>query len=147
MKFLTSELIALDEAASDAASAIRAAGQLLAEAGAVESRYVEAMVASYEEKGPYFVLAPHIALPHAKPEDGVYEASLSLVRLQQPVAFGHPKNDPVELVFALGASSSEEHIQMLRKLTTLLNNPAHVQQLKEAASPEDIQHLLHESNQ
>ena len=142
MKFLEPGLIALDVEAADGAAAIRAAGQLLVDAGAAESRYIDAMVASFEEKGPYFVLAPQIALPHAKPEDGVKEASVSLVRLREPVVFGHAKNDPVALVFALGASSSEEHITMLRKLTTLLNNPAHVQQLKDAPSPEAITQLL-----
>ena len=142
MRFLDKGLISLDVEAPDAEAAIRAAGQLLVNEGAVENRYVDAMIASYKEKGPYFVLAPHIALPHAKPEDGVNEASVSLVRLKQPIAFGHKNNDPVELVFALGASSSSEHIALLRKLTTLLNDPGHIKQLREAATPEEVSHLL-----
>jgi Phosphotransferase system mannitol/fructose-specific IIA domain (Ntr-type) len=106
---------------------------------------VEAMVAAYREKGPYFVLAPHIALPHAKAEDGVNEASVSFVRLRRPVPFGHAHNDPVELVFALGSSSSADHIALLRKLTTLLNDPANVQAMKEAATAGDIEALLAKS--
>lgn len=146
MKFLTSGLIALDVDAADAAAAIRAAGELLVDTGAADPGYVDAMVASYKEKGPYFVLAPHIALPHAKPEDGVREASVALARLRQPVVFGHAKNDPVSLVFALGASSSEEHIALLRRLTSLLNNPAHVEQLKSASSTQEIEELLKQVN-
>lgn len=110
--------------------AIRAAGRLLVESGAAEDSYVEAMVASYEAKGPYFVLAPHIALPHAKTEDGVHEASVSLARLQEPVAFGHKANDPVKLVFALGSASNADHIALLRKLTLLLNDPANIELFK-----------------
>ena len=91
--------------AETAEEAIRLAGELLAKAGAAEERYADAMVKSYRERGPYFVLAPHIALPHARAEDGVKEASVSLIRLKKPVVFGHAANDPVQLVFALGGSS------------------------------------------
>ncbi|WP_010274943.1 PTS sugar transporter subunit IIA [Paenibacillus senegalensis] len=142
MKFLDKGLISLDYEAQDAADAIRKAGQLLVDSGAAKSRYIDAMLNSYEDKGPYFVLAPHIALPHAKPEDGVNEASVSMLRLKHPIAFGHQKNDPVHLVFALGASSSSEHIALLRRLTTLLSNPSQVEQLRSAATEQDVHDLL-----
>ncbi|GIP33836.1 PTS sugar transporter subunit IIA [Paenibacillus sp. J2TS4] len=147
MRFMDSGLISLDAAATSAEEAIRAAGQLLVDSGAAESSYIEAMLASYRDKGPYFVLAPHIALPHAKAEDGVNEASVSFVRLQQPVAFGHASNDPVELVFALGSSSSSDHIMLLRKLTTLLNNPANVEALKQAQTPQDVEAVIANAEQ
>ena len=145
MRFLEQDLISLDAEAKDAEEAIRLAGRLLVNGGTADNRYVEAMVAAYREKGPYFVLAPHIALPHAKAEDGVNEASVSFVRLRRPVPFGHAHNDPVELVFALGSSSSADHIALLRKLTTLLNDPANVQAMKEAATAGDIEALLAKS--
>ncbi|AZS15870.1 PTS sugar transporter subunit IIA [Paenibacillus lutimineralis] len=145
MKFLEPSLIALDVEAETAEEAIRLAGGLLAKAGAAEERYADAMVESYRDKGPYFVLAPHIALPHARAEDGVKEASVSLLRLRKPVVFGHAANDPVQLVFALGGSSSSEHIAMLRKLTTLLSSPDNVEQFKHAADVETIQQLIRRS--
>ncbi|GJM74103.1 hypothetical protein HMSSN036_63190 [Paenibacillus macerans] len=118
MHFMEKGLISLDIEAEDAEQAIRAAGQLLVDSGAAEGSYVEAMVSAYRNNGPYIVIAPHIALPHAKAENGVREASVSFVRLRRPVVFGHPENDPVELVFALGSSSSSDHIALLRRLTT-----------------------------
>lgn len=142
MLFLSKDLISLDYEANDAEEAIRAAGQLLVDSGAADSSYIDAMLASYREKGPYFVLAPHIALPHAKAENGVSEASVSLVRLKRPVRFGHPANDPVELVFALGSSSSSDHIKLLRKLTTLLNDPENIEAIRGARTGEDIEALL-----
>lgn len=142
MKFLQTELIALDKEAEGPEQAIRAAGELLVQAGAVQAGYVEAMVESYRERGPYFVLAPGIALPHAKAEREGSEASVSLVRLQQPVRFGHQSNDPVDLVFALGSATDADHIGLLRKLTLLLNNPAHIEALRTAQEAADIQKLL-----
>lgn len=142
MKFLEPSLIALDVEAETAEEAISLAGGLLTNAGTTEERYADAMVASYRDKGPYFVLAPHVALPHARAEDGVKEASVSLLRLKNPVVFGHAANDPVQLVFALGGSTSSEHIAMLRKLTTLLSNPDNLEQFKQAADVETIQQLI-----
>lgn len=142
MKFLDPSLIALDIQAENAEDAIRRAGLLLVEAGAAENRYIEAMIDSYRDKGPYFVIAPHIALPHARAEQGVKEASVSLLRLTHPVVFGHLENDPVQLVFALGGATSSEHITMLRKLTTLLTSPENVELFKQAKDVETIQQLL-----
>lgn len=142
MKFLEKNLVALDVAATSAEDAIRTAGQLLVKEKLVEDRYSEAMVDSYKTNGPYFVLAPQIALPHARPEDGVNEASVSFVRLREPVVFGNPANDPVTLVFALGASSSEEHLQIIKKLMKLLGDSEKVEALKSVSSYEEINVLI-----
>ena len=142
MKFLEENLVELDVEVSSADEAIRAAGKLLVEGGVVEESYVEAMVQSYHANGPYFVLAPRIALPHARPEDGVNEASVSFVRLASPVVFGNATNDPVNLVFALGASSSDAHLEILQKLMTLLSSQENVKKLMEIRSYSEIKQLL-----
>lgn len=142
MKFLEKNLVALDVAATSAEDAIRTAGQLLVKERLVENRYTEAMVDSYKTNGPYFVLAPQIALPHARPEDGVNEASVSFVRLKDPVVFGNPANDPVTLVFALGASSSEEHLHIIQKLMKLLGDSEKVEALKSVSNYEEINLLI-----
>jgi len=142
MKFLLADLIALDMEANTPEEAIRAAGALLAAAGAAYDSYTEAMVESYLQRGPYFVLAPGIALPHAKPDDGVNEAAVSFVRLKHPVSFGHKTNDPVDLVFALASASSAEHIALLRRLTLLLNDPGSIAALREAGTPDEVQAFL-----
>ncbi|PLR75955.1 PTS sugar transporter subunit IIA [Bacillus sp. V3-13] len=141
MKFLEENLVSVAVEAPTPEDAIKAAGQLLVEGGAVTSSYVEAMLQSFQKNGPYFVLAPQIALPHARPEDGVKEASVSFVQLRHPIEFGS-SNDPVQLVFALGASSSEEHLLILKKLMTLLNDPANVEKLKEATNYNDIKTII-----
>ncbi|UJF27501.1 PTS sugar transporter subunit IIA [Planococcus sp. 107-1] len=142
MKFLEEKLVALDIPAETPEAAIKAAGDLLVASDLVESGYVEAMVESYRENGPYFVLAPQIALPHARPEDGVKEASVAFVRLKDPVVFGSAANDPVSLVFALGASTSDEHLLVMKELVMLLNNPEKVERLKNINSYEELKIVL-----
>ncbi|GGB43957.1 PTS sugar transporter subunit IIA [Lentibacillus populi] len=142
MRFLERSIVKVGVEVSDAKEAIEAAGSLLFQEGLVEQTYIEAMKQAYQENGPYFVLAPHIAIPHARPEDGVKEASVSFVQLKKPVVFGHASNDPVRLVFGLGASSSDEHLTLLKELTGLLNDRHNVDKLTAAASYEDIKNIL-----
>lgn len=142
MKFLDKNITKIGLEVSDAQEAIKAAGGLLLRENLIEETYIEAMVKSYQDNGPYFVIAPHIALPHARPEDGVREASVSLVQLKKPVVFGHVSNDPVQLVFGLGASTSEEHLALLRRLTSLLNDPLNIEVLLNAKCYDDIKIIL-----
>lgn len=110
----------VDVAASSWQDAIRAACSPLVEAGAVEARYAEQCIAIVQEHGPYIVLAPGIALAHARPEDGVIRLALSAITLATPVAFGHEHNDPVDVVFAFGSPDKQAHIGMLAALTRRL---------------------------
>ncbi|MBO8162863.1 MAG: PTS sugar transporter subunit IIA [Brevibacillus sp.] len=142
MKFLNRSLVSLHATATSAEDAIRQAGGLLQQAGLVEKAYLDAMVDSYEKNGPYFVLAPGIAIPHARPEDGVHEACVALLQLKEGVPFGHSANDPVRLVFALGASSSDEHLELLQRLVTLLNDPKNVELLLGARDYQEIEHVM-----
>jgi PTS system ascorbate-specific IIA component len=96
--------------------AVRAATRPLVEAGAVEERYADACIRMVSEHGPYMVVAPGIALAHARPEDGARELCLSVAVLSGPVDFGHPDNDPVDLVFAFGSPDADQHVELLGAL-------------------------------
>lgn len=110
-------------------------GKLMVSAGLVEPRYIEAMKCVLREMGPYAVIAPGIALLHARPEDGVLAPCLALATLSSPVAFGNQQNDPVELVFAFGAVDSSAHVAALQELARLLMEPQVVDSLRGA--PDD----------
>jgi mannitol/fructose-specific phosphotransferase system IIA component (Ntr-type) len=137
-KMLTAKTIALGLAVHDWQEAVRAAGDLLVRAGKVEPRYVDGMIRMVQEIGPYIVIAPGVALPHARPEDGVKEACMSLVTLNPPVPFGNEYNDPVELVVAFGSPDSKGHMEALAELARLLENETALNSLKKATSAQDI---------
>lgn len=106
--------------AHDWSAAVRLAGDLLVDLGVAGPGYTEACVASVRERGPYIVLAPGLALAHARPEEGATGTGVSLVRLGEPVVFGHPANDPVDLVLAFATADAEAHLDVLRALATAL---------------------------
>lgn len=118
--------------------AIELAGNLLVKSGSVTEKYVQAMKNSYDELGPYIVLAPHIAIPHARPEDGVIEQCISVVRLATSIKFGHPENDEVKLVMAFGGVDKDFHIKMLRSLSEVLTDQEKLNVLMNSENEEEI---------
>lgn len=122
--------------------AIRSAGNLLVDNDCVSSTYVNAMVQAVEEIGPYIVVAPGIAIAHARPEDGVHQICLSLVVLAQPVEFGSTVNDPVDIVFAFGGIDKESHLGLLRQLAVILQDEKAVNEIRKAETARAISDLL-----
>lgn len=135
-------LVKLDAHADDADHAIRLAGQLLVDGGRASSAYVDAMVTAFHELGPYVVLAPSIAMPHARPEHGALREGIAILRLAEPVLFGHPENDPVRVVIPLVGVDADAHIAVLRKLSTVLMDPGAVTTILESDDAAEIAGLF-----
>lgn len=114
------EAVDLHGNAKDWRGAIALAGGLLEKTGAITSEYTEDMIRSVEENGPYIVVAPGFAFAHARPSPAVVRTAVSWVRLEHPVAFGHPDNDPVDLVVALAARDDSAHRQAMKELAGVL---------------------------
>lgn len=129
-------------AALDREHAIELAGDLLVSSGRVTPEYTVAMVDVLETHGPYFVIAPGIALAHAKPSEFVISSGLSLVTLAEPIVFGNEANDPVELVFGLCAVDHDSHLEMLAELSNLLSDNEAVNILLNAGDTEQIRALF-----
>jgi PTS system ascorbate-specific IIA component len=139
---LTHETIALDQEAEDWQHAIRLAGGLLESAGVSAPAYTQAMVDSVHTNGPYIVLAPGFAFPHARPSEAVHRTGMSWVRLASPVEFGSSANDPVTLVVALAATDTSTHQQAMASLATVLTDTSLRAALDGAASAAEVHALL-----
>jgi mannitol/fructose-specific phosphotransferase system IIA component (Ntr-type) len=134
VELLPGERIRLGVQVSNWQDAVREAGRLLFEGGAVTSGYIAAMVKVAEDLGPYIAIAPGIALPHAASEAGAIQTALSLVKLSVPVNFGNPDNDPVRVVFGLSAIDKEAHMGALQTLAELFLSKDLMAQLFDAES-------------
>ena len=140
--YLTTQTVRVQVEAGNWASVIEQAGQLLLNTGKIEPRYIEAMKAILEVEGPYMVIAPGIALLHARPHDGALGECLSLITLAAPVDFGNPENDPVTLAIAFAAGEADTHIQILGQLAQLLADEERVDQILRAAEVQEVLTVL-----
>lgn len=98
------------------------AGKLLLQNHFIQEDYITRMIQAVHEYGPYIVIAPGIALFHARPESSVKKICLSMITLKNPVNFGAGENDPVYLVFALAAIDHDSHLKLMANLMTILQD-------------------------
>lgn len=123
---------------------IRHGGQLMVDAGFIEPTYTEAMIDVVRDMGSYIVLAPGLAMPHARPEMGAKQVGTALVTLEKPIDFGSPENDPVSVAVFLCAPNKDEHIQLLTDIATLFEDEEFLDAAVNFESIEDVQAFLAE---
>jgi PTS system ascorbate-specific IIA component len=142
---LSREAIALQVDAKDWKAAVKAGTDMLVKAGTIEPRYYEEIIQNTQELGPYYLLAPGLAMPHARPEGGVIENSFALVTLKEPVAFGDPDNDPIDILITLAARDAKtQNEEAIVQVVTLLDNEETIEKLREAKTLDDIKILFEE---
>ena len=136
--YLNENMIKLQVKAEGWEDAVRQGGELLIQAGKCEKRYVDEMVKAVETMGPYMVLAPGLALAHARPEDGVLALGMSVITLETPVEFGSEANDPVSLIISFGGVDRESHVEMLQALARFLMVEENQDFLRNATSVPEV---------
>jgi mannitol operon transcriptional antiterminator len=140
-ELLTEDMIQLQQTTTNWKTAIKLAAQPMLANGSVLEEYVEAMINNVIELGPYVVIAPKIAIPHARPEQGVKRMGMSLLTLKDGVLFEKSDN-PVELMIVLAAVDKESHLKALAQLSELLSNEKDVQRLLETDTKETVLELI-----
>lgn len=106
--------------------AIQAAGELLEKLGYVDSTYVEAMQERERLVSTYIGMG--VAIPHGttQAKDTVKKTGIVFLQYLDGVDFGAEK---AQLVFGI-AGIGDEHLDLLSKLCTLLEDPARLETLK-----------------
>jgi len=130
---------ALGTDASDWKDAVKKGVDLLVKAGAAEERYYDGILKMVEEHGPYFVISPGVAMPHARPELGGLKTGFALVTLKNPVKFGHESNDPVDIVLCICAKeASDMNEEVILNAVTLFDDEHAVCALRRAKNADDL---------
>lgn len=137
-------MIELDYRAMDWEQAVREAGRLLKENGCVGDEYIESMVSTVKTIGTYIVISKGIALPHSRSGKDAYKVGISILRLKEPVVFGHPENDPVDLLFALSSIDNTSHLTALQDLSQVLNDPLNIGFFRSAKTADEIIDFIEE---
>jgi ascorbate PTS system EIIA or EIIAB component len=140
---LPEEAIDLHVRAVDWRDAVRLVGRGLARSGATRQAYADEMIRMIEENGPYVVIAPGLALAHARPGPDVLRTGLAIATLAEPVAFGHPHNDPVRVVVGLAVATPREHLGAVAAVANVFNDSGAIDELVAATDVAAVQALFH----
>jgi ascorbate PTS system EIIA or EIIAB component len=142
LPMLPADAVILGSEVADWQDAVRLAGTALSRAGIAKPEYAGEMIRMIEENGPYVVIAPGLALAHARPGPEVLADGIAIVTLSTPVNFGHPYNDPVSVVLALAVASGDAHIALVAELANIFNDSSAVEELAAATSVDEVRRIM-----
>ena len=123
--------------------AIREAGQILVDAGAVSPAYVDAMFE--REKSVSTYMGNPLAIPHGTNEakDAIKASALSVVRYDNPIDW-----DGNEVRFAVGiAGLNNGHLEILGKIAVIFSDMDEVDKMIAAGSADEVYELLNAVNE
>ncbi|WP_407575535.1 PTS sugar transporter subunit IIA [Raoultella terrigena] len=141
-KWIFDATITLRQSVEEWPQALEVCARPLLEAGVIAPEYVIAIVEQHAKLGPYYVLAPGLAMPHARPEEGARGLGLSLLKLEQGVSFGSEEFDPVDIIIMLAAPDKHSHIEMISALAELFSSDEDMAQLHQAKTLEEIKTII-----
>ena len=139
---LDTDTITLHGSARTKDEAIREAGQMLVEAGAVDSGYIAAM---YDrEKSVSTFMGNGLAIPHGTNEakQFINRSAMSFVRVDQPIDWN---GNPVRFVIGI-AGKNKEHLTILGKIARIFSNTESVQALENATTEQEVLDILGKVN-
>ncbi|MBV7362997.1 PTS sugar transporter subunit IIA [Actinomycetaceae bacterium TAE3-ERU4] len=135
---ITPECVKATAEVNDWRDAVKIVGGLLKDSEICTDGYVEAMQQAVIDLGPYMVVAPGVAMPHARPEAGVIKPGIAVATLTTPVNFGHKKNDPVNLVIGFAAIDKDAHLKTLQQIVALLQDEERTKAVRNAKTDEEL---------
>jgi len=140
---LTVTQIKTPGAATSKDDAIREAGQILVDAGAVGPEYIDAMFE--REKSVSTYMGNFLAIPHGTNEakDAIKASALSVVRYDTPIDW-----DGNEVRFAVGiAGLNNGHLEILGKIAVIFSDMDEVDKMIAAGSADEVYELLNAVNE
>lgn len=137
---IDNDSILLQQDAKDWKEAIKLSTDLLVKSGAIEKEYYDAIIDNTINFGPYYIIVPEVAMPHARPEAGVNKDSFSLVTLKEPVYFNEEK---VSILITLAATTSDNHSEFgIVQVAELFEDDKNIERIKNSKTKEEILELI-----
>ncbi|EOZ7539768.1 PTS sugar transporter subunit IIA [Enterobacter hormaechei] len=141
-KWIYDTTIILQDSIESWPQALELCAKPLLDLQVIAPEYVTAIIEQHQTLGPYYVLAPGLAMPHARPEEGAKGLGLSLLKLKQGVSFGAGEFDPVDVIVMLAAPDKHSHIEMISALAELFSSDEDMAELHRAKTLEEIKTVI-----
>ncbi len=141
---LTEEYIQFYEKAKDWEEAVILSAAPLLDHGKIKQSYIDGMIESVKEHGPYIVIAPNIAMPHARPETGSIEIGYSFMKLNEPVSFAEDGSSDAKLFIALSCVDANTHLEMLQSIVMVLSDQEKHDALFAATTKEEVKAIFNQ---
>ena len=138
---LTTSLIRLGATPRDKNEAIRQVAALLAENDKVAPEYVEGMFAREAQENTY--LGNGVAIPHGTPQSRhlIKETAIAVLQVPGGIDWEDGEGEPAYLIVGIAASDNE-HLAVLKRLSTVVGDEEVAERLAKTTDAEDIRRAL-----
>jgi len=139
---LTRDLVVPHGTARTRDDAIREAGQLLVDAGAVEPAYLDAMAQREQTVSTY--MGSYLAIPHGTNEakGTIRRSAISLVRYDDELDWN---GQPVRVVVGI-AGVNDEHLEILGRIALVFSDADQVERVLAAGTRDELFAILESVN-
>ena len=127
---LNKDNVKLKVKASDWEEAVRIGAGMLVEQGCAKQSYVDGIIASVKELGPYIVIADGIAMPHTRPEQGA-------------IGIGCGDDSEVKVMICFSAVDSESHMDILKMIVEFVERGL-IDDIAKATTYEELLEVIKE---
>ena len=141
ISYFPDESIKIKHSADNWQQAIDHSMASLLKNGYVNAQYIQAIKDSTQHNGPYYILAPGVAMPHARPEHGALKTGMSLTLLKQGVMFDN-NDEPVKLLIGLSAADAGSHIEAIQALGELLSEEENLTSLLNSDTEKQLTDII-----
>jgi PTS system ascorbate-specific IIA component len=137
--------IRLNQTAATWEDAIRKSAEPLIEAGAVTPQYCDLMIESTKKLGPYYILSPGMAMPHAQPGDSVVKNAFSFVTLREPAVF--PDGSGIKVLACLAAAGGGDGLSgALMQIAEMFSTDRMMEKIYACQDSESVLRLISSIN-
>ena len=81
--------------------------------------------------------SPHVAMPHARPEQGALKTQIAVTLFRKEITFTR-EDATAKLFITLSAADSDSHLQVLVKISELLQDEEKAAQILDAADAKEL---------
>lgn len=143
-KMVEEDLIQFVSGVDQWEEAIVRSGERLIAMNYIDDTYVQEILDCIKEHGPYIVLIPGVAMPHATVgAKGVLKTGISLTIFDQEIYFDDEKH--AKLFFTVATNDADQHMENIQNLMNLLMDEDNLEILMNAKELADLEKIKEES--
>lgn len=124
--------------------ALYEAAEKLIENNFIKKEYVDEIIKNVNINGPYIVIIPGVAMPHAMAEsENVLGTAIGFTKFNKPVVFDEKdQNMKAQLFFTLAAKNYDAHLKNISELSEILSKDELVDELLKIKNIKDFKEIV-----
>jgi len=144
-ELLTAQTIRFAKETESWETAIALCAAPLIEQGYIQADYITACTHNVHKHGPYIVIAPLVAMPHAQAPEYVNQLSMSYLNLETPVNVADQPERAAKVFIMLAAEDKTKHLNAMAALGNILSDESNLERMVYAKDVADVLQIIHDT--